>query len=566
MRIRPGASLLMLLALLASACVSGPDAASTPAASQGSAVAQEDSRTLVIAMRFEPQTLTGSVLNPTFQGISPGAPWQVFHGALARFDEKNQPQLHLAEGFPQLGTDSWKVFPDGRMETTWRIRPNVTWHDGAPLTADDFALAIPFAESLRLATVDEAVALDAHTLLLRYKVPTSEAGEGFFQPLPRHILGATLEAMDPREAFATLSYWTTDFVGVGPYKLERWEQGAFITGVAYPGYVLGKPKIGRVQLQWIPDANTVVANLLSGTVHLSTDLSIGFDDATTLRREWAARGQPGVIMLSAAKTVYSQIQFKPEVTSPPALLDLRFRQAMAHSIDRQAIVDAVLDGEPGQAETLPSKELDYYAEIDRALVKYPLDHRRAEQLLAEVGLTKDGEGFYGQSGARSTVTIMVAGGSGGYPREALVLADGWKRVGIDTTIRTLSPAEQLDQSIQASSPALRITQYGLLTAPPFQPFNLANYATAATRWAGNNKGGHYDPEIERLSEIYNTALDRNERNQSVVQGMRLLSEKVAYFPFYYGYNVIAHSGSVVGPRGSRQDNALLKVEEWSWKP
>jgi len=560
-------AIVLALALLIAACASGPDTRSSSSSSSSSASAntQEDTRTLVIAMRFEPQTLTGSVLNPTFQGISPGAPWQVFHGALAKLDDKGQPQLHLAEDFPQLGTDSWKVFPDGRMETTWRIRKNLTWHDGTPVTAEDFALAIPFSESLRLATVEEAIAVDSHTLLLRYKAPAPDANEGAFQPLPRHILGGTLEQMDAREAFVTLPYWTTDFVGVGPFKLERWEQGSFITGVAFPGYVNGKPRIGRVQLTWIGDANTVVANLLTGTVDMATDLSVGFDEATTLRREWAGRSEPGSILLGAAKTVYSQIQFKPEVQRPVALSDLRFRQAMAHGIDRQAIVDAVLDGSPGQAETLPSKELDYYPEIDRALTKYALDTRRGEQLLAEMGLTKDGEGFWSQGGTRATVTIMVAGGAGGYPRESLVLADGWKRMGIDTTIRTLSPAEQLDQVIQASSPSLRITQYGLLIAPPFQPFNSANYATAATRWAGNNKGGHYDPEIDRLSDIFNTSLDRNERNQAVVQGMKLLSEKVAYFPFYYGYNVIAHGAGLVGPRGTRQENALWKLEEWRYQ-
>jgi peptide/nickel transport system substrate-binding protein len=266
--------------------------------------------------------------------------------------------------------------------------------------------------------------------------------------------------------------------------------------------------------------------------------------------------------MSAAKTVYAQIQMKPDVARPLALLDVRFRQALSHGIDRQAIVDAVLDGEPGMAETLPSREVEYYSDLDRVLMKYPLDHRRGEQLLLEMGLAKDGEGFYGQGGQRATVTIMTAGGGGGYAREALVLADGWKRMGIDTTIRILSPTEQLDQLIQAHSPALRITQYGLLTAPPFQPFNSANRASAETRWAGNNKAGYYDPELDRLSDIYNTALDRNERNQAAIQGMKLLSENAGYLPFYYGYNVVAQGGSLVGPSGTRQDNALWKLEEW----
>ena len=42
---------------------------------------------------------------------------------------------------PQLNTESWRVFPDGRMETTYALKPNLAWHDGAPLTADDFVFA-----------------------------------------------------------------------------------------------------------------------------------------------------------------------------------------------------------------------------------------------------------------------------------------------------------------------------------------------------------------------------------------------------------------------------------------
>ena len=140
--------------------------------------------------------------------------------------------------------------------------------------------------------------------------PTYILGPG---PDTAVILGGILDQMDAREAFATLSYWTTEFVGVGPYRLERWEQGASINGTAFPAYFAGRPKIGRIQLVWIGDANTAVANLLSGTVDVATDLSVGFDEGLTLRREWAARGEPGSVLMSAAKTVYAQIQMKPEV-------------------------------------------------------------------------------------------------------------------------------------------------------------------------------------------------------------------------------------------------------------
>jgi ABC-type transport system substrate-binding protein len=158
-------------------------------------------------MRTEPKALVGSDLNPTHIGIIPDAPWQVFHAALVQHDERERPQLQLAEAFPQLNTDSWKVFPDGRMETTWRLRPNLTWHDGAPLAADDFVLSLQYSKATRSdrhIEVDDAVALDSRTLVVRYKLPFSDANAIDLQPLPRHILGQPLEQMEAREAFDTL--------------------------------------------------------------------------------------------------------------------------------------------------------------------------------------------------------------------------------------------------------------------------------------------------------------------------------------------------------------------------
>jgi peptide/nickel transport system substrate-binding protein len=527
---------------------------------------------MVVAMRFEPATLTR--MSPSTQGLTPAAPWQLFHAGLMHEDERLVPHPQLTEALPQVGTDSWKVFPDGRMETTWRLRPNLTWHDGAPLLADDFVLADRFARAVALpgreGDVDEVIAPDPRTIVIRYRIPNPEAGQSPLEPLPRHTLGPalgpSLEQLDGRDALEAFAFpaFTTEFVGLGPYRLVAWEPGAFITGVAFPGYVGGRPQIGRVQLVWIADANTAVANLLSGAVHLATDLSVAFEQVSVLRREWTARGEPGSVILAAARTIFVQIQYRPEYQNPAALRELPFRQALAHAIDKQAIVDAVLDGEPGMADTLVAKDAEHYPELDRMLTKYPLDLRRADQLLSGMGLIRDGEGFYMQSGRRTSTTIQVASGAGGFPREALILADSWKRAGIEAPVWTLSAAEQLNQELGSTYPALRITR-AAIDAYPFNGISSANISRPATRWLGANRGGYSDPEIDRLTQAYDTSLDRHERNRAVVQAMKLLSDQAVYFPLYHAYDVVAHAGALSGPRAARQRNALWKVEAWHWK-
>jgi hypothetical protein len=77
-------------------------------------------------------------------------------------------------------------------------------------------------------------------------------------------------------------------------------------------------------------------------------------------------------------------------------------------------------------------------------------------------------------------------------------------------------------------------------------------------------GGYTDPEIDRLYGVYITSLDRNVRNQAVIDGMKYLSERSTYFPLYYGYELVAHTGNLVGPRAGLKRYALWKIEEWTW--
>src|SRR5436853_7549194 len=94
-------------------------------------------RTLIMASNTEVQSLAPKMIGPT----NPARTTRLFNAALALVDNQGEPRPYLAEALPQLNTDSWRVFPDGRMETTWRLRPGLTWHAGTALAADDFVLA-----------------------------------------------------------------------------------------------------------------------------------------------------------------------------------------------------------------------------------------------------------------------------------------------------------------------------------------------------------------------------------------------------------------------------------------
>src|SRR4051812_46693269 len=83
-------------------------------------------RTLVVAHRYEPLTLAPKIVAPN----GPLTTARLFNASLALFDDKGLARPYLAEALPQLNTDTWRVLPDGRMETTYRLHENLTWHDG----------------------------------------------------------------------------------------------------------------------------------------------------------------------------------------------------------------------------------------------------------------------------------------------------------------------------------------------------------------------------------------------------------------------------------------------------
>src|SRR5688572_9923805 len=114
-----------ILPLLLAACAPGQGVGRPDSAAAVPANADEN-RTLVFATRHEPVYISKRGLQSTAPGSTAPA---LFDAGLTQTAGQGTPsELQLAEAFPQLGTDSWIVHPDGRMETRWRLRPNLTWH------------------------------------------------------------------------------------------------------------------------------------------------------------------------------------------------------------------------------------------------------------------------------------------------------------------------------------------------------------------------------------------------------------------------------------------------------
>jgi hypothetical protein len=132
---------LLLVSVLVSACA---PASNSTNRGDASAPAVRPQRTLIMAADRLPVDFGGKGIARglgSTSGTSENIPQEIFNATLVLADEWGRPIPYLAEALPQLNTETWKVLPDGTMETIYRLKPNLTWHDGHPLSAEDFTFS-----------------------------------------------------------------------------------------------------------------------------------------------------------------------------------------------------------------------------------------------------------------------------------------------------------------------------------------------------------------------------------------------------------------------------------------
>src|SRR5207237_328633 len=316
--------------------------------------------------------------------------------------------------------------------------------------------------------IEGVEAPDLATVIVRWRQPYAEAAAldaDEFPPLPRHLLEATFEQRQP-DAFTVLPFWTTEYVGAGPYKVTQFDLGSQLEGVAFDGHALGRPRIDRVRFLYMNDANAALANVLAGSANVVVDNSIDQEQAAVLDREWA--GQGGTVLRNPVGIRHVNYQMRPEFASPRAVLDVRVRKALSHATDRQALVDGITDGLGSITDALVLPQVEYYADLDRVITKYPYDPRRAEQLLSEAGYAKGSDGFYASpSEGRFSMEVFVSQAPRN-DREVEIVADGLRRVGFDARIRILPRAQQTEPWVFANFATVMIGSWNEAVDPPLR--------------------------------------------------------------------------------------------------
>lgn len=297
------------------------------------------------------------------------------------FDDQNNPVPSLINEIPS--TANGGVSEDGRT-ITLKLRDDLKWSDGTPLTAKDFIFTYEMTINTSNAVsttspydlVESVTAPDDLTVVTTFKEPYAPwLGTLWKGIVPEHILRPVFDA----EGTLDTAEWNkAPTVGCGPFNFAEWESGSFARFVANENYWLGRPKLDEIFFQFVPDDASQVAALKNGEGHLGTFMTA--PDAQDLEKS-------GMTIYKVFSGYNEGIYFNLGESGHPALKELAVRQAIAYATDRLSITTDLWLGLTVPASTM----WDNMPYIDPTITPFPFDPEKAKQLLDEAGWVDSNE-------------------------------------------------------------------------------------------------------------------------------------------------------------------------------
>lgn len=421
---------------------------------------------------------------PTWEGVN------FLYDRLVSFDETEQliPALAL----------SWDASPDG-LEYTLKLRPGVTFHDGTPFNAQAVQVNIQrhldkpdsgfysvYEPITRVDIVDDLTA----KIVLK-EIRPNFAYEGLAQWGAIQLSPTAFAALGDRFGEAP--------VGTGPFRFSSYEAGASITYTRNNSYWGGPPLLETVQVRIIPEAAVALVEMQAGTVDAILVEPKDVQSMKDLGMVIEQRVSPGAEMMSI------------NVSQSPTD-ELKVRQALALSIDRDAIIESVLFGFAEKSNGGVTSDSPFY-NPDIPLISYDPD--AAGALLDEAGWVMGDDGIRQRDGQPLKLALL----SSDFTDWGIfnqIFQEQLRVVGIDTEITTLEWNAMLDQWRQNQGPwNIAYHQQGSIMAStsPIQ----ASWAPD-DYWSIDQLDDATAPdlipvrdELQALADEFDTAADPNRR-------------------------------------------------------
>ena len=383
---------------------------------------------IIVGMQLEPPHL-----DPT--SAAAGAIDEVLYAnvfeGLTRFGPDGSVNPGLAE--------SWEISEDGTVYT-FKLREGVTFHDGTTMDAEDVKFSLDRAraedsvnaQKALFAGIADVTVVDPLTVQVTLSAPN-----GAF---PFNLAWGDAVIVAPE----SIENIKTNPVGTGAFKFDNWVQGDRIDIVKNPDYWGEPAKLDRATFKFISDPTAAFAAVMAEDVHVFA----GFPAPENLPQFDADPRFSVIVGSTEGETILSTNNKQAPFD------DVRVRKALAHAIDRQAIIDGAMFGYGTPIGTHFAPHNPDYVDLT---ANSAYDPELAKSLLAEAGFP---DGF--------TTTLKLPPPS--YARRGgEIIAAQLREVGIETEITNLEWAQWLEQVFNGKD-------FGLTIVSHTEPMDIGIYA------------------------------------------------------------------------------------------
>ena len=486
---------------------------------------------------------------------------RLFYEPLATYDADGALVPVLAAEIPSVANGG--VARDG-LSVTWKLKRNVSWHDGEPLTADDVVFTWdlvrnPDAAAFTLGTyqpIKLARKIDSHTVRLEFFKPTPAWSDAFVGEavLPRKHFAAYMGAKS-RDAPANLKP-----IGTGPYRFVDFKPGDMVRGELNPAYHMPqRPHFDTIEIKGGGDSVSAArAVLQTGEYDLAWLLQI--EDDVLQRMEDAGRGRVNIatggdveyLMLNHADP-WTEVD--GERSSPkskhPFLLEPAVRAAVAHLMDRNSAQRYVY----GRAGLATHNFLNKPARYDSQRAAETFDVARANALLDGAGWVRGRDGVRAKDGKRLKLLYQTTVNA---PRQKVqaIFKQAAQAAGIEVELKAIvatvffsSDTGNPDTSgkFQADLQMYTSTRGGPDPGRYMELFCSWLVASKANKWLGRNVTRWRNDEYDRTFRAAETELDPVKRAAMLIKLNDLVCGEHAVVPIIARSKLTAMSNKLHAP-------------------
>lgn len=460
-----------------------------------------------------------TAMDPHYHNLSPNNSMMqhVFEGLIRR--DENQKLV------PGLAT-SWRAVDD----LTWefKLRKNVRFHDGSPFTAEDVAFTLkrvpnvpnsPSSFATFTKPIVDVKIVDSHTIVFKTATP--------HVLLPSDLASVMIVSKLHGEKATTEDYNSGKAcIGTGPYKFVEFVPNQRVVLKANYGYWGGEEPWDKLTFKILTNAAARVAALLSGDVQMIENVPTS--DIAKMEKD----KNLSVVSKVSNRVIYVHLNQSTE-KSPPFVFDkagkvmdknpfrdVRVRKALSMAINRDAIVDRVMEKKAvAAAQLLP----DIFYGTSKKLKPTKYDPEGAKKLLAEAGYPN---GF----------SMTLHGPAGRYINDDKViqaLAQFYSRIGIDTKVETF-PASVYFNRATALEFGYMVLGWGTESGEQASAMrSLLATRDPAKGMGVNNRGRYSNPAFDKLLEQALVTMDDKKREGLIQQAAEMVMGEVGLIPLHY---------------------------------